>query len=369
MKLDLHRRQFILASAALLAQAGFARSALADVLKPGSVPVVDSLSVLVLTDSSYDTPRPGTSKWVKIRRSPLMSASDYRKVLHNEWGLALVLESRIGGDTRNLMLDYGYTPEALMNNMEVMGIDGAKVQGMILSHGHFDHFGGLIGFLQKYRSRLPADLTLYVGGEDNFCNRKTASGAPGHFADWGVLDRRELDALKVKIVYCDQPTVIMGHAFTTGTIARRSFEKVLPNTLVEYSKKNGIGCDIPAANAKAEGKFVPDQHLNEHGTCFNVKDRGLVVISSCGHAGIVNTVLQARETSGVGKVHAVLGGFHLFPADDEYLRRTVAELKTLDPDVVVPMHCSGPGFVTTMREMLADRLVTSTTGTEFTFGA
>jgi 7,8-dihydropterin-6-yl-methyl-4-(beta-D-ribofuranosyl)aminobenzene 5'-phosphate synthase len=369
MNLDSHRRHFILGSTALFVQAALARFARADILKPGTVPTVDSLSIKVLTDSSYDTPRAGTSKWVKIKRAPFISAADYRKVLHNEWGLSLALESRIGCDTRNLMLDYGYTPDALMNNMEVMGVDGTKIQGMILSHGHFDHFGGLIGFLQKYRSQLPADLTLYVGGEDNFCNRKTPSGAPGHFSDWGVLDRRELDALKIKIVYCYQPTVIMGHAFSTGTIARRSFEKVLPNTLVEYSTKNGVGCDIPAANAKAEGNFVPDQHLHEHGTCFNVKDRGLVVISSCGHAGVVNTVLQAREASGVSKVHAVLGGFHLFPADDEYLRRTIAELKTLDPDVVIPMHCSGPGFVTTMREMLPDRLVTSTTGTEFVFGA
>jgi 7,8-dihydropterin-6-yl-methyl-4-(beta-D-ribofuranosyl)aminobenzene 5'-phosphate synthase len=363
------RRQFVLASAALVAQLSLARSAFAEFLRPEAVPTVDSLGIKVLTDSSYDTPRPGTSKWVKVKRTPFISTSDYRKALHNEWGLALALESRMGADTRNLMLDYGYTPDALLNNMEIMGVDGTKLQAMILSHGHFDHFGGLIGFLQKNRSKLPADLTLFVGGEDNFCNRKTASGAPGHFADWGVLDRRELDALKVKVVMCDQPTVIQGHAFTTGTIQRRTFEKVLPNTLVEYSKKNGLGCDMPEANAKAEGKFVADEHLNEHGTCFNLKDRGLVVISSCGHAGIVNTVRQAMEVSGISKVHAVLGGFHLFPADDEYLRHTVAELKALNPDVVIPLHCSGPGFVTAMREMLADRLVTSTTGTEFLFGA
>src|SRR6266705_3467729 len=286
--------------AALLAQAGCARSAFAEVFKPGAVPTVDSLSIRVLTDSSYDTPRPGTSKWVKIKRSPLSSAADYRKVLHNEWGLSLSLESRIGGDTRNLMLDYGYTSQALLNNMDVMGVDGSRVQGMILSHGHYDHLGGMIGFLQKYRDKLPADLTLYVGGEDNFCNRKTASGAPGHFSDWGVLDRRDLEALKVKIVYCEQPTIVMGHAFTTGSIARRSFERVLPNTQVEYVKRNCVGCDMPAANAKAGGKLVPDEHLNEHGTCFNVKDRGLVVITSCGHAGVVNTARHAMEVSGVG---------------------------------------------------------------------
>src|SRR5206468_8996801 len=98
----------------------------------------------------------------------------------------------------------------------------------------------------------------------------------------GVLDRRELEPLGVKIVYCEKPAIVQGHAFTTGSITRRTFEKVFPNTMVEYAKKDGLGCDMPEPAAKAQGQPVPDQHLNEHATCFNVKGRGLVVISSCG---------------------------------------------------------------------------------------
>jgi 7,8-dihydropterin-6-yl-methyl-4-(beta-D-ribofuranosyl)aminobenzene 5'-phosphate synthase len=369
MKQRLSRRYFLLGSACFLAQAGLSRPTFGQPTKL-SVPVVDSLTVKVLVDSSYDTPRIGASKWVKVKRTaPYLPAGNVRRVLHNQWGLSLAIESRIGADTRDLMLDYGYTSQALLNNMELMGVDGGKMQGMILSHGHFDHHGGMLGYLQKYRDKLPAELTLFVGGEDNFCMRKAPSGGAGNYADYGVVDRREIEALKVKVVYCDEPTVIMGHAFTTGVIARRTFERMLPNTIVEYGVKDGVGCNMPAAAARAAGKAVPDEHLNEHGTCFNVRDRGLVVMSSCGHSGVLNTVLQAREASGINKIHAVLGGFHLFPADDAYLRRTVAELKALDPDVVIPFHCSGPGFVNAMRELLGDRLVTSTTGTEFTFGA
>ncbi len=368
MKVDLRRRDFVLASAALLAQLGVAPRTLAQSGRLASVPTVDSLAIRVLTDSSYDTPVVGKSKWVRTRRVGLVSPNDVRKTLHNEWGLSLALESKMGAETRNLLLDFGYTQNALLNNMEVMGVDGSKVQALIVSHGHYDHFGGLIGFLQKYRDRLPADLPMFVGGEDLFCIRKTGTGTPGHFADWGVLDRRDLEKYRVRVVTCEQPTVVLGHAFTTGTIKRTSFERVLPNTMVEYAKRDGVGCDLPAEHARAQGKPVQDQHIHEHGTCFHVKDRGLVVISSCGHAGIVNTARQAMEVTGIKKVHAALGGFHLFPADENYVRQTIGEMKALDIDVIIPMHCSGPTMVALLRSELADRLLVSSTGTEFVFG-
>ena len=128
---------------------------------------------------------------------------------------------------------------------------------------------------------------------------------------------------------------------------------------------------MPVLDAKAEGKFVPDQHWDEHGTCFNVKDRGLVVISSCGHAGIMNTVRQddrcLRRFEGP---RSDWQPFHLFAADDDYVRKTVTELKQLDPDVIIPM----PLFGTHLRSghPRADARsapITSTTGTEYTFGA
>lgn len=372
MSIDLRRRNVVLGSAALagLAPMGLAGPALAHSARLAKVPTVDSLTVRVITDSSYDTPRVGQSKWVKTRRAGLVSPRDFRRTLHSEWGLALALESRVGSETRQILLDFGYTPTAYLNNMEILGIDGAKTQALIASHGHFDHFGGLIGFLERDRAKLPADLPLYIGGEDLFCVRKNSGGAPGHFNDWGVLDRRDLDKHRIRVVSCEQPTAVLDHAFTTGTIRRTGFERVLPNTFVDYARRaDGAGCDMPAEHARAGGKPVQDQHVHEHGTCFNVKDRGLVVISSCGHAGIINTARQAMEVSGVKKLHAALGGFHLFPADEAYVRSTIAEFKALDPEVIIPMHCSGPTIVTLLRSELADRLITSATGTEYVFGA
>jgi 7,8-dihydropterin-6-yl-methyl-4-(beta-D-ribofuranosyl)aminobenzene 5'-phosphate synthase len=365
----LRRRDFLKASAAFAGAAaagGFACVEIANAA-PIQAPVVDKLAVRVLIDGSFDAFfRPGKVNGVSVEPAP--RGRDYRRSLHNQWGLSLFLESQRAGEQRNVMLDFGYTPEALLNNIELTGVDPSKLDALVVSHGHFDHFGGLQGFLKKYRDVLPADVKLYAGGEDNFCHRY--SGTPGQLTDFGALDRRELVAQKVSVVLAETPTVVAGHAFTTGKIKRASIEKVLPNTLVEFAMKDGLGCDAGHyTSAELLGKTVPDEHIHEHATCFNVKDRGLVVISSCGHVGIVNSVRQAQEVSGVQKVHAIVGGFHLGPAPADYLNQVVAEIKKLEPDVVIPMHCSGNNFITAMRQQMPDRLLVSTTGSRVTFGA
>ena len=362
------RRKVLASSAALVLPWLLPRSTVA---QGGAiaVPTVDRLVVTVITDSSYDTPRVSTSNWVKVRRVGLSSPTDYRKTLHNEWGLALALESRAGTEARRYLLDFGYTVEALLNNMDLVGVDPTQYSTYIVSHGHFDHYGGLIPFLQKNRARLPAELTLYVGGEDAFCRRYGAGRNPGELSEFGVLDRRDLAALKVKVVLCPQPTVV-GQAFTTGFIERTSFERVLPNTQVEFGIKDGAGCDAGKyLGADMNGKMAPDEHRHEHASCFHVKDKGLVVISSCGHVGIVNSVRQAQQVSGVQKVHAIVGGFHLGPAQADYLTQVVAEIKKLQPDVVIPMHCSGLNFVAEARAQMPNNVLVSTTGCGITFAA
>jgi 7,8-dihydropterin-6-yl-methyl-4-(beta-D-ribofuranosyl)aminobenzene 5'-phosphate synthase len=331
-------------------------------------PVIDKLTMRVLIDSSHDQfQRPVSVNGVSHQPPGRGQGSDFRRVLHSVWGLSLYLQSERAAEQRTVMLDFGYSPEALLNNIEITRVDPTKIAALIVSHGHFDHYGGLQGFLGKYRSVLPADIKLYAGGEDNFCYRY--NGTQSQLTDYGVLDRRQLAAQKVTTVLCETPTVI-GHAFTTGKIERRSIERILPNSLVELGMKDGVGCNSSHFSAaELQGKVVPDQHIHEHATCFNIKDRGLVVISSCGHVGIVNSVLQAREVSGVEKVHALVGGFHLGPAPREYLDQVMIEIKKLDPDVIVPMHCSGTNFIQAVREQMPSKLIVTSTGSQLTFGA
>jgi 7,8-dihydropterin-6-yl-methyl-4-(beta-D-ribofuranosyl)aminobenzene 5'-phosphate synthase len=370
VNLNVTRRHFLKNTAALATASSVGGLAYFKIARaaPLEAPTVDRLSIQVLVDSSYDLFfRPAQVQGVKITPPP--RAQDFRRTLHNEWGLSLWLESERASEKRTVMLDYGYSPGVLLNNMELIGVDPAKLDALVVSHGHYDHFGGLQGFLDQFRSRLPADIKLYAGGEDNFCHRVNGNPTQG-FTDFGTLDRRELTAKKITTVLAEKPVLIAGHAFTTGQIARNSIERVLPNTFVERGIKDGLGCNtghyLPA---EFDGKRVPDEHVHEHATCFNIKDKGLVVISSCGHVGIVNSVRQAQEVSGVQKVHAIVGGFHLGPAPKDYLTQVVAEIKKLQPDVLIPMHCSGLNFVAEARAQMPDNVLVTTTGSRITFGA
>lgn len=235
---------------------------------------------------------------VEVQRVGEILGAGLQKHLHNEHGLSLHLESQRGSEKRNLLLDFGFTQGAVFNNLEILKIDSASLDALILSHGHFDHFGGLIPFLKRDRAKMRGDLPLYVGGEDTFCYRWIPLPT-GQRESYGVLNRRELAAANVRVVMAEKPTVIEGQAFTTGAIPRKSFEKVLPSKQVEIGVRDGAGCDASHfSREEQEGKIVFDQFYGEHATCFNVKDRGLVVISSCGHAGIINSIRQAQAVSG-----------------------------------------------------------------------
>ena len=121
--------------------------------------------------------------------------------------------------------------------------------------------------------------------------------------------------------------------------------------------------------AKNTGAYIPDDFQHEIATRYVLKDKGLVVLTSCSHRGVLNTIKQAQASTGVEKLHALIGGFHLVPPlSDDYVRQTVADLKALNPDYVVAAHCSGERFYDLARAEMSGRVAQANVGSRFSFG-
>ena len=334
----------------------------------GRVPEVDRLSVRIVVDSYQFAVTAGKKMgpvdvqhfgWGLSDRPP-------GRTLISEFGLSMHAESQRGAETRNVLVDFGFTPEALVSNSTLLGIDPAKLDALVLSHGHFDHFGGLAGFLRQGKDKLKAKLPLYVGGEDCFCSREWV--APPVRGNFGTLDRKALEQANLTVTYAERPSLVADHAFTTGQIGLQSFEKLLSPSTMKIGIDDGIGCYPDRFSQEERSKaIIPDQFQHELATAYNLKGRGLVVLTSCSHRGVVNAIKQAQAASGDAKVHAVIGGFHLAPYKEDYVRQTIAALKEMDVDYVIPLHCSGEMFYELARVEMPTRLLRSYTGTRFVF--
>src|SRR5262249_5886844 len=147
----------------------------------------------------------------------------------------------------------------------------------------------------------------------------------------------------------EQPNVVEGHAVTSGHVQRTTdFEAVTPSFRLEAGGPNSL-CGVPNLHFPAgvvnkevaPGELIPDIMWGEHATAYNAKNRGLVVIPSCGHAGIVNSIRQLQRVTGIEKVHAIVGGWHLAASPNDVVDKTVKAIKDINPDYIIPMHCTG----------------------------
>jgi 7,8-dihydropterin-6-yl-methyl-4-(beta-D-ribofuranosyl)aminobenzene 5'-phosphate synthase len=335
-------------------------------------PLVDSLSIRCVVENRHDIfESTAAPEGIGVERYRLAVGDDMNSSLLSEWGLSLYLETEGGGGARRYLMDFGLNSRTLINNLQLLKIDPTQLDGLVLSHGHMDHFGGLIGFLNYYGPEFQSGLKLHTGGEDVFCQRFFAM-PDGRKVPWGALDRGQIQRAGIDLVLADQPGVVDGQLLTSGYVPRTSFENVAPNTVVEFAEIDGLGCDANLANHFSQqelgGEVYLDQHWHEQAACYHVKGKGLVVITSCGHAGLINNIRHLMKVTGVDKVHAVVGGFHLAPTKQEYIDQTVDALVALNPDVVIPMHCTGQKFTDTAAQKLPGRIVLNSSGSRYTFG-
>jgi 7,8-dihydropterin-6-yl-methyl-4-(beta-D-ribofuranosyl)aminobenzene 5'-phosphate synthase len=327
-----------------------------------AVPTIDRLRLTVLVDNTTSVfGAPITRPGIRVVPPPL--TVDYRTAFAGQWGYSLLATSSAAGTSRTTLVDFGYTPDALLNNMALLDVAPGTIDAMVLSHGHYDHFGGLDGLLAtgKVRRGTP----LFIGDEEAFCARIRGTDPAG--LAFGAIDRPALRKAGVDVIVTGDRRIVAGQGFTTGRIPFVSSER----PRVPTGMFPGRNCERDRLDpAKRDKAFVVDDAEHELGTAFNVSGRGLVVIGSCSHRGIINTVRQAQAVSGVTKVHAIVGGFHLLaPQTREQALETLALMQAINPDYVIPGHCTGETFVSAALLAMPDKVIRSTVGSSYYFGA
>ena len=367
----MNRRQFLTLGAVAtgtFAVGSFARMGRRVVsAQGGGVPTVDRLVMTNVVDNVYDVfAKGGKLDAVTVQRAPL----NVQSPLLAEHGLAYHLESLRGTERRQILLDFSLTDLSLFNNYRALKVDPLSADALIISHGHADHYGALPALVRVGEGRFKPGMTLYAGGEDTFCQRMVVT--PTGPVDQGRLDGPALEARGLKIVLAKHATVVAGHAFTSGQIARTTDFERPPSAARLVAGPMDSACSAthfgPTQVQGKPGELVSDNFQGEHATAYHVKDRGLVVITSCGHAGVINSVRQAQKASGIDKVHAIVGGFHLAPAPDDVVAKTVAAFRAINPDYIIPMHCSGINTIMAVHREMPAKLIMPSTGTRVIFG-
>jgi 7,8-dihydropterin-6-yl-methyl-4-(beta-D-ribofuranosyl)aminobenzene 5'-phosphate synthase len=306
---------------------------------------VDTVRIWILTDNYYDALRPNSEVAKRYRVIPGES-------IHAEHGLASFVETEIKGKASTCMFDFGLDPRGVMNNAKLLNIDLGNLNTFILSHGHFDHWTGAIEILRQNTGSKARGIQFYVG-EEAFLHRYSRRMGTDEVMDIGQLDKEAIQASGVEVIEVKSPTQIIPGCYCTGNIDRiTEYENAPPSLLVER-----------------DGKIGADDFRGEQALFFNLKGKGLVVLSGCAHAGIVNTVKQAQKVSGVEKVHAILGGFHLINAKPEIIQNTITDIKEIGPDFVAPAHCTGFEAVVAFSKAMPEAFILNTAGTQYTFSA
>ena len=265
-----------------------------------------------------------------------------------EHGLCLQITGYLDGEKQSVLFDAGYSKIGVLHNLEYLGIDLNTIHTIVVSHRHMDHTAGLYALLD----RVSGPVSLVVHPEAFRADRymRQDDGKLVRFPR--ILARDKLADYNVNILESKNPVLIGDDTIgVTGEVERTtSFEKGMPNAFVETN-----------------GNLEKDPVLDDQALILHLKNKGLVVISGCSHAGIINTVRHAMKLTGVQRLHAVLGGFHLGgPAYEPIVGDTIAALRKMSPEVIVPMHCTGWSSIHQFAEAFPSGFLLNSVGSKYT---
>jgi 7,8-dihydropterin-6-yl-methyl-4-(beta-D-ribofuranosyl)aminobenzene 5'-phosphate synthase len=291
---------------------------------------VDSVVVTTLMDNLTDLfmPDQGPARRIGIGRGPrrasaLMEGGQVPDVLLAEHGFSVLVTVAKGGREHRFLFDAGVSPDGVVENMRRLDIDPTSIEAVVCSHGHFDHTTGIDGLI-----RTVGRMNMPVLIHPHFWRRRRIVLPGREPIEIPTTSRRALAEAGFDIIEEQQPSFLFGRVvLVTGEVARTT----------------GYEPGFPPQQAWAGDAWQPDPLvLDDQALIVNVSGRGLVVISGCGHAGMVNIARYARRLCGGAPLYALLGGFHLNgPLFEPLIPRVLDDLAAMNPAVLVPAHCTG----------------------------
>jgi 7,8-dihydropterin-6-yl-methyl-4-(beta-D-ribofuranosyl)aminobenzene 5'-phosphate synthase len=239
-----------------------------------------------------------------------------------EWGFSALVEV----DGHKILFDTGARPETVMNNASEMKIDLSDVADVFLSHNHQDHTGGLLRLREELTKKNPAALSVAHVGEGIFYPRVAATDSPSRLnPNYMTEVKTKYEATGGKFVVYNKPSQIYPGVWITGPVPR-------PNNEKNWS---GFGKLVQPNGVTVEDNLPEDQSM-----IFETED-GLVVLSGCGHAGVINTIEYTRKVIRMAPAQTLVGGFHLFGLSDEKIDWTAGKLKEYGLKNFLGAHCTG----------------------------
>ncbi len=317
----------------------------------------EDIEITILVDNWADLLAESTETVKRYKEKPLLA----------EHGFAALIDLKQAGI--RILWDAGITPTTLVENAARMEIDLSTVDKIALSHGHRDHYAAMTGVIEavagppgprQWKKEATVDeLRAHTRGRRVPLITHPAAlrerwwlGKNGKKAGPYLAPRATWEAAGADIVTSEGPYELGPGCWTTGAVPHQSFEKA----------------GRPPQLAYWDGdQFRHDELDDDQAIVLHVKQKGLVVLTGCAHAGILNTVRYAQEISGASRVWAILGGFHLAPAKEPDIERTIDELEALGPAMVVPSHCTGFEAIRRFAARMPDAYVLGVVGTTYTF--
>jgi 7,8-dihydropterin-6-yl-methyl-4-(beta-D-ribofuranosyl)aminobenzene 5'-phosphate synthase len=265
-----------------------------------------------------------------------------------EHGFSMLVRIFNEKKSNSILFDTGGSPEVILENAKRMEIDLSEVDCIVLSHGHQDHFGGLLSAVKAVNK-----VNLPIITHENMFGLRGTKRLNGTIRKHATFPT-EAQLSPAKIVRTKQPSLIAGGMVcVTGEIPRKtSYEKGFSQHMVFVN-----------------GSWQPDPWIiDDRALVISIKGKGLVVLSGCAHAGIINTVSYAQQITGIKHVYVVMGGFHLAGKEFESrIEQTVEELQRINPELIVPSHCTGWRAMCAIAKALPEAFVWNSVGNLYRF--